>query len=173
MRTILSTLSFVFICSCFFACGDDEQQNSTNQNASNTLSSLINPNANSATPTTNANPSLNTLQDTWILAMINSEQKYEVNLVNNIPLLNLDSAKSSMTGHTGCNGLSSKLRVRGNKLVFDSLRVTSSQPCNDKGFEKKLVSSFKGGNTTYKIVNDTLHLSLGGAELIYRRIRRS
>ncbi len=173
MRTVLSITSFLFLCFCFIACGSEEQQNGTNQNASNTLSTLLNPNANSAAATTtSATPGLNTLQDIWVLAMINSEQKYEVNLVNNTPLLDLDSAKSRMTGYTGCNSLTGKLKVRGNKLVFDSLRLTSSQPCNDKGFEKKLVSSLKGGNTTYKIDNDTLHLSIGGAELIYRRIRR-
>lgn len=173
MRTVLSFLSFAVMCLCFIACSGDDQQNGTDQNAPNTLASLINPNANSvAAPTTSASSGSNTLQDTWILAMINSEQKYEVNLVNNIPMLDLDSAKSSMSGHTGCNSLSGKLKVRGNKLVFDSLRVTSNQPCKDKGFEKKLVSSLRSGNTTYRITNDSLHLSIGGAELIYRRIRR-
>ena len=173
MRTVLSILSFAFVCICFIACSGDDQQNGTDQNAPNTLASLINPNPNSAaSTTTSAIPVLNTLQDTWILAMVNSEQKYEVNLVNNIPVLDIDSAKSSMSGHTGCNSMSGKLKVRGNKLVFDSLRLTSDQPCTDKGFEKKLISSFKSGNTTYKITNDTLHLSLGGAELVYRRIRR-
>lgn len=173
MRTVLSIVSFSFIFFCFIACNGDEQQNGTDQNAPNTLESLINPNANSASASTTAtSASSNSLQDIWVLAMINSEQKYDVNFVNNTPVLDLDSAKHSLSGHTGCNSIAGKLKVQGNKLLFDSVRLTSRQPCNDKGFEKKLVSSLKGGNTTYKIANDTLYLNLTGAQLIYRRIRR-
>lgn len=174
MKTILPGLFFVFICFCFTACGGDDQQTGTDQTAPNTLTSLLNPDANSASAvtTTTSTQSSNSLQDIWVLAMVNSEQKYEVNLVNNTPVLNLDSAKGNLSGHTGCNGLSGKLKVRGNKLLFENVELTSKQPCNDKGFEKKLISSFKGGTTTYKIANDSLFLSLGGAELIYRRIRR-
>jgi heat shock protein HslJ len=173
MRTILLILSVSFTSFYFIACNGDEQQNGTDQNAPNTLESLLNPSANSATaPATAVSAGSNSLQDIWVLAMINSEQKYDVNFVNNTPVLDLDSAKRSMSGHTGCNSISGKLKVQGNKLLFDSVRLTSSQPCNDKGFEKKLVSGLKGGNTTYKIANDTLYLSLTGAQLIYRRIRR-
>ena len=172
MRTVLPILSLAFTCFCFMACSGDDQSNGTDQNAPNTLESLLNPNASTATPTPAMSQSSNSLQDIWVLAMVNSEQKYDVNLVNNTPLLEFDSTKRSVSGHTGCNSLSGKLRIQGNKLLFDSLRLTSNQPCNDKGFEKKLVSSLKSGNTTYKIVNDTLRLSLGGAELLYRRIRR-
>ena len=172
MRTVLSILSFTFICFSIIGCSGDDQQNGTDQNAPNTLESLLNPNASSTATTPGTTQASNKLDDIWVLAMVNSEQKYEVNLVNNTPVLDIDSAKNTMSGHTGCNSLSGKLKVHGNRLVFDSLRMTSTQPCKDKGFEKKLVSSLKSGNTTYRIVNDTLHLSLGGAELIYRRIRR-
>ena len=172
MRTVLTILSFVFICFCFIACSGDDQQNGTDQNAPNTLESLLNPNAGSTTSTPGTTQGSNSLQDIWVLAMINSEQKYDVNLVNNTPTLQIDTAKNTLSGHTGCNSLESKLRIQGNKLLFDSLRVTSNQSCKDKAFEKKMVSSFRSGNTTYKIVNDSLRLNLGGAELIYRRIRR-
>jgi heat shock protein HslJ len=80
--------------------------------------------------------------------------------------------KNTITGHTGCNGLNGKLKVNGDKLLFDSL-VLTKQVCNDKGFEKKLVAGFKGGNTSYRILNDKLHLNVGpGSNLIFRRIRR-
>lgn len=172
MRTVISFTSFILICSCLIACGDD-QQNGTNQTGPNTLESLLNPNASATTATPGASPTSTSLNDIWVLAAINSQQKYDVNFVNNTPVLDLDSANKSMSGHTGCNSISGKLRVQGNKLIFDSVMVNSKQPCNDKGFEKKLLSSFKGGNTTYKVANDTLHLSVGGAEFMYRRIRRA
>jgi len=172
MRTALLILSVASLSICFIACKGDENQNGTDQNAPNTLASLINPNANSATATSTTTGSAS-INDIWVLAAINSKEKYDVNFVNNTPVIDLDSAKKSMSGHTGCNSLSSKLKMAGNKLIFDNLKLTSSQPCNDKGFEKKLMSSFKSGNTTYKISNDSLYLNVGaGAEFIYRRIRR-
>jgi len=172
MRTALSILSIVLTSFYFVACGDDEQ-NGTDQNAPNTLESLINPNANSATnPTTAAKVSSGSLQDLWVLSRINSKQNYNVNLASNVPTLELDTAKNSLSGHTGCNSLSGKLKIRGNKLLSDDVKLTSNQPCTDTGFEKKLISSFKSGNTTYKLVSDTLYLNVGGAEFVYRRISR-
>jgi heat shock protein HslJ len=172
MRTVLSILSFIILCFYFVACAGDDQQNGTNQNAPNSLESLLNPNAGATTSTPATTQSSPSLYDIWVLAGVNSQQKYEVNLVSNTPVLELDSAKKIMSGHTGCNSMSGKLRVEGNKLIFENVMLTSKQGCNDKGFEKKLISSFKSGNTTYKVANDTLFLSLGGAEAMYRRIRR-
>ena len=173
MKAILSTSVFVLICFCFVACGDDEQ-NGTDQNAPNTLESLLNPNANSATATSSATPAGSmSLNDIWVLDSIHSNVKYNVNLVNNTPMLVLDTAKGTVTGHTGCNSIDGKLKVSGNKLLIDSLKLTSAQPCDDKGFEKKLLSSLRSRNTTFSISNDKLFLNVGpGADFIYRRIRR-
>ena len=172
MRTILSILLAGFMSLFIVACKGDDQQNGTDQNAPNTLESLLNPGANSATVASTATASTS-LHDIWVLDSINSNVKYDVNLVNNTPVLDLDTAKHNLSGHTGCNSLTGKLKVRGNKLLCDSVQLTSRQPCNDKGFEKKLLSSLRAGNTTYKIANDKLYLNVGGgAEFIYRRIRR-
>jgi heat shock protein HslJ len=173
MRTILSTLIFVFGSFYFVACSSDEQ-NGTDQNAPNTLESLINQNANSATsPSTATKISSGSLQDTWVLARIGGTVNYEVNLANNIPILTLDTVANTMSGHTGCNSIDGKLNIKGNKILSTDLKLTSNQPCSDKGFEKKMVSSFKSGNTTYKLANDTLYLNVGGGtEFVYRRISR-
>ena len=173
MRTALLILSVAFLSIYLIACKGDENQNGTDQNAPNTLESLINPNANSATPASTATkvPS-GSLQDIWVLHRISSDVQYGVNLVNNTPVLELDTVKNSMSGHTGCNSMSGKLRIRGNKLLFDNVKLTSDQPCSDKGFEKKLLSSLRNG-ILYKLTNDTLYLNAGGgAEFVYRRIGR-
>jgi heat shock protein HslJ len=176
MRTVLSILSFVII-SFFVACNGDDQQNGTDQNAPNTLESLLNPNANSATPSTSTNAMTSGskgVNDIWVLAGVNSKEKYEVNLVNNTPMLTVDSIKSNITGHTGCNSIEGKIKIQGDKLVFNNVKLTSNQPCSDKGFEKKLLSSLKSGPLSYKIANDTMSLNVGGgAEFLFRRIRRN
>ena len=176
MRDLLQPLLISLSILVFIACNNDEQQTATDPNAPNTLESLLNPNINNAN-TTNTSPvvvngSMN-LNDIWVLGKINSKEKYNVNLENNTPILTLDTIKNTMSGHTGCNSIGSKLKVQGNKLVFDDLQLTSNQPCADKGFEKKLLSMLRTGNTTFKILNDSLYLNPGSAtEFIYRRIRR-
>jgi len=176
MRTFLSILIFTAI--SFVACNGDDQQNGTDQNSPNTLESLLNPNANSATPATSTNAmttsGTKSVNDIWVLAGVNSKEKYEVNLVNNTPMLTVDSIKSNITGHTGCNSIEGKIKIQGDKLVFNNVKLTSNQPCNDKGFEKKLLSSLKSGPLSYKIANDTMSLNVGGgAEFLFRRIRRN
>ena len=167
MITPKSILSLIIVCTCIVACKSaDKETQVTDPNSTNTLESLI-------TPGISTPDSSGSLHDIWVLDSINSKEKYNVNLVNNTPVLDIDTTKNRVSGHTGCNSLSSKLKVRSNKLVFDSLLLTSNQPCSDKGFERKLLSSLRSGNTTYKIVSDKLYLNVGGgSEFIYRRIRR-
>lgn len=160
-------LPLIIVCSCIVACKSaDKEKQATDPNPTNTLESLI-------TPDVSTQTSSGSLQDIWVLDSIISKEKYDVNLVNNTPVLDLDTVKNSLSGHTGCNSLSSKLKVQGNKLLFDSVQLTSNQPCSDKGFERKLLSILRSGNTTYKIVDDKLYVNVGaGSEFIYRRIRR-
>lgn len=176
MKAIVSILFFSGSL-YFVSCSSDEQKNGTDQNAPNTLESLINPNANTSNPSatiSSVSQGSTSVQDIWVLAGINSKEKYDVNLVNNTPMLDLDSAKSSLSGHTGCNSLSGKVKIKGNTLLFDSVHLTSNQPCKDNRFEKKLLSSLKSGSTSYKIVNDTLSMNVGGGTNFYfRRIRRN
>jgi len=175
MSKVLFILPVIFISICFISCKGNDDENSTDATAPNTLESLLNPNANSATPASSATPApgSKSVNDIWVLAGVNSKEKYDVNLVNNTPMMTLDSAKNSVTGHTGCNSLEGKLKVQPDKLQFNDVKLTSNQPCQDKGFEKKLLSSFKRGPLAYKIVNDTMSLNAGSTEFLFRRIRRN
>ena len=84
----------------------------------------------------------------------------------------LTLTKKTISGHTGCNGINGKVKVEGEKLIFDGLVVTD-QTCKNKDFERKLVNGFKSGRTTYKILNGNLHLNVGsGTTLTLRKIRR-
>lgn len=146
--------------------GDEEQQagqNPTSTNAAETpLTVPSNP-----TQTTSGN-----LQDIWVLDSINNKTPDSNQFTRGTPYFDLNLDKKTITGHTGCNGLNGKLKVEGEKIKFDSL-VIAKAVCSDKGFEKKLLSGFRSGNTTYKIINDKLYLNVGaGSDLIFRRIRR-
>lgn len=158
----------ILICVSVAACNQsgDEQQAGQNPTSTNTAESpLIVP----GNPTQTTSGSL---QDIWVLDSINNKAPDSNQFSRGTPYFDLNLDKKTITGHTGCNGLNGKLKVEGEKIKFDSL-VVAKQVCSDKGFEKKLLSGFRSGNTTYKIMNDKLHLNVGeGSEFIFRRIRR-
>lgn len=170
MSFILKLSTFVLACSFVIACNQsDENETGSNQNATsseNAITPLIVPDA---TQTTAATP---TIYEIWVLDSINNKVPDSNFFSHGSPYLDFNLEKKTLTGHTGCNGITGKLDVKGEKLIFDSLVVTS-QTCKNKDFEKKFVNGFKSGKTTYKLLNNNLHLNIGsGTNLIFRKIRR-
>ena len=170
MRFILRLSTFVFVCFFVMACNQSgENEAGSNQNAINTNTStapLIVPDPGQTTSTTQ------TIYDMWVLDSINNKVPDSNFFSYGTPYFDFKPDKRTISGHTGCNGINGKLKVQGEKLIFDSLVVTN-QLCKNKDFEKKLVNGFKSGRTTYKILNGNLHLNVGsGTNLILRKIRR-
>ena len=170
MRFILKLSTFVFVCFFVIACNQSEENEAgSNQNAINTNPStapLIVPDPAQTIPVTQ------TIYDIWVLDSINNKVPDSNFFSYGTPYFDFNLDKKTISGHTGCNGINGKLKVQGEKLVFDGLVVTN-QPCKNKDFEKKLVNGFKSGRTIYKIVNGNLHLNVGaGTNLIFRKIRR-
>ena len=170
MSFILKLSTFVLVCFFVTACNQSgENEAGSDQNAISTNTSiapLIVPD-----PGQTASPT-QTIYDIWVLESINNKVPDSNFFSYGTPYFDFNLDKKTISGHTGCNGINGKLKVQGEKLIFDSLVVTS-QPCKNKDFEKKLVNGFKSGRTTYKIINGNLHLNVGpGTNLIFRKIRR-
>jgi len=169
--SVISKLStFVFTCLFVMACNQSgENEAGSNQNAINTntgASPLIVPDPAQTTPVAQ------TIYDIWVLDSINNKVPDSNFFSYGTPYFDFNLDKKTISGHTGCNGINGKIKVQGEKLLFDSLVVTN-QACKNKDFDKKLVNGFKSGRTTYKIVNGNLHLNVGsGMTLIFRKIRR-
>ena len=170
MRFILKLSTFLFVCFFVIACN----QSGNNEAGSN--QNVINTNT-SAAPLIVPDPAqtisiTQTIYDMWVLDSINKKVPDADFFSYGTPYFDFNLDKKTVSGHTGCNGINGKLKVQGEKLIFDSL-VLTNQPCKNKDFEKKLVNGFKSGRTTYKIVNGNLHLNVGaGTNLILRKIRR-
>ena len=160
-------LSAFALVSCFvIACGQGDKEASSDQNAINSNTALV---PTDAAQTTAATP---TIYDIWVLDSINKKVPDSNFFSHGTPYFDFNEEKKTVNGHTGCNGLTGKLNVQGEKLIFDSLVVTN-QTCKSKDFEKKLVNGFKSGKMTYKLLNGNLHLNVGsGTTIILRRIRR-
>ena len=171
MSFSLKLSTIVFVCSFVIACNQSgENEAGSNQNAI-TTGTAIPP---SVVPTDPAQPTsvTQTIYDIWVLDSINNKVPDSDFFSYGTPYFDFNLDKKTISGHTGCNGINGRLKVQGEKLIFDSLVITT-QVCKSKDFEKKLINGFKSGKTTYKILNGNLHLNVGsGTNLIFRKIRR-
>jgi heat shock protein HslJ len=171
MYSIIKILTALSICFLVVACASDDKEKQA-QPTTNTVENPLlvpNPTPSNATPTTTGPQ---TIYATWVVDSVNNKL-IDSNYYSNqgLPYFNFDREKKSLSGHTGCGGINAKLKVQGDKLVFDNV-VAQSQDCKTKDFEKKLVAGFKSGKTTYKIAsNGYLHLNIGsGLILTLRKI---
>ena len=172
MYSIIRSLPALLICFFVFACSSDEKEKQAQQptaTSTNTVDAPLFPTNPAPTSTTPAGPQ--TIYATWVVDSVNNKLIDSTHYSNlGTPYFAFDLEKKSMSGHTGCGSINANLKVQGDRLIFNNL-VTTSQDCKTKDFEKKLVSGFKSGKTTYKIVNGYLHLNLGGGtNLILRKI---
>ena len=170
MSFILKLSTFLLVCFFVIACNQSgENEAGSNQNAISTNTSTVPLIVPEPTQTTSATQ---TIHDIWVLDSINNKVPDSNFFSYGSPYFDFNLDKKTISGHTGCNGINGKLKVQGEKLIFDSL-VLTNQLCKNKDFEKKLVNGFKSGRTTYKILNGNLHLNVGsGTNLILRKIRR-
>ena len=170
MSFILKLSTFVLVCSFVIACNQSgENEADSNQNAINTTA--IPPSVVPTDPAQTTSTS-QTIYDIWVLDSINNKAPDSNFFSYGTPYFDFNLDKKTISGHTGCNGINGKVKVEGEKLIFDGLVVTD-QTCKNKDFERKLVNGFKSGRTTYKILNGNLHLNVGsGTTLTLRKIRR-
>jgi len=167
----LKSSTFVLVCFFVIACNQaNENETGSNQNAISTNTAI--PPQVTPTDAAQTTATIPTIHDIWVLDSINNKVPDSNFFSHGSPYFDFNLDKKTMSGHTGCNGINGKLKVQGEKLIFDSLVVTT-QTCKNKDFEKKLVNGFKSGRTTYRLLNGNLHLNVGsGTTLILRKIRR-
>jgi len=170
MFCIKKIASFVIIISfCFISCDQSGDKENTTANApSNTAETPV------IVPDNSVTADATTVYNIWVLDSINGKAPDSNYFAHGTPYFDFNLEKNTVNGHTGCNGLTGKLKVQDQRLIFDSLVITS-QVCNGKGkeFEKKLLAGFRSGKTTYKIQNEMLYLNVGsGSNFTFRKIRR-
>lgn len=171
MNSILRLSTFVTICFFVIACnsGEDEGGSNTATNTNTADNPLLAPLP--PATATSATTASQTIYAVWVLDSVNNK------LIDSTyfsgkgkPYFDFNLEKKSLTGFTGCSGINGKLRLQGERLIFDSLVVTK-QDCTIKDFEKKIVTGFKSGKTTYKITDGNLHLSIDrNTNLVLRKI---
>jgi len=170
MRSILKFSTFVLICFFVIACNSGENEAGSN-NATST-NTADNPLLAPLPPTTTSSTSATqTIYAVWVLDSVNNKMIDSTYFSGRgKPYFDFNLEKKSLAGFTGCSGINAKVKMQGEKLIFDSL-VLTKQDCKVKDFEKKIVTGFKSGKTTYKIINGNLHLSIDrSTNLILRKI---
>ena len=171
MFCFIKLLFIITISVAFISCGQSGDKGTANTATSPTTNATDNPLIIPGDPATAA---ATTIYDLWVLDSINGNAPDSNYFKSGSPYFDFNSEKNTIGGFTGCNGINGKLSLQGQRLKFDSL-VVSAQPCSGKAkeFERTLLAGFRSGNTTYKILNDRLHLNVGpGSNYIFRKIRR-
>jgi heat shock protein HslJ len=150
---------------CFLSCQSGDDTNSSTNAPTGTDISPITPADNPTTTTT--------IQDIWVIDSINKKAPDSNYFSHGTPYFDFNLEKNTVNGHTGCNGVTGKVKTEGERLIFDSLVITN-QTCKDKSFENKLLKGFRSGKTTYQIQNEKLYLKVDpNNEYIFRKIRRT
>src|SRR5258705_5949745 len=150
MFSVKGFLPVILVCTYTAACNQAENKDQQTATGTNTAESSL--------TITNTAASSTNLQDIWVLDSINHKAPDSNYFAHGTPVFDLNPEKKTVSGHTGCNGLNGRLKVEGEKLIFDSL-VVAKEICKDKGFEKKLLKAFSSG-VSYKISNDKLYMNI-------------
>jgi heat shock protein HslJ len=168
MKIAASILIFTASLS-FIACGGPDENSTANSPTTNEIP-LIVPDNTAPVPSIDT---ITTIYNTWVLDSMNGKLPDSGYFAHGSPYIDFNVDNKAISGFIGCNGINGKFKVNGQRLTFDSITVTT-QECRGKGkeFERKLLTGFRSGKTTYNIQNGNLHLNAGsGSNFIFRKIR--
>ena len=100
----------------------------------------------------------NLLNNKWLLEkigniMLKSEE------YNRIPVIQFDLAKGTVTGNDGCNSISGKMEVQGNRIKFSKL-LSTKMACSKKSENKIFSEQISNKLVDYYFKADKLYLYL-------------
>ena len=101
------------------------------------------------------------LYQTWVLEYIDNEQQFALNYTKGIPYFKIDLIKNKITGFDGSNSLSSKIEVKGNRILFGRLTNTSYNSLQSAALINQFISNhlvdyfFREDKLVFQLANDT------------------
>ena len=101
------------------------------------------------------------VHQTWVLEYIDNEQQFALNYTKGIPYFKIDLIKNKITGFDGSNSLSSKIEVKGNRILFGRLTNTSVNSLQSAALINQFVSNhlvdyfFREDKLVFQLANDT------------------
>jgi heat shock protein HslJ len=163
----------IIICSITCSCNQAKQEEKTNTpdpSISNLLTPTLDTNLNNTPPVVATAASTN-LFDIWVLDSIDNKPMNPGDYTGGTPYVEFSNDKGKFNAHSGCNSIKGVAVVKENNLKIENLEI-SKNSCKNKALESSFIKAIADKKASYKIENDKLYLTAGGAVHIFRRIRR-
>jgi len=110
------------------------------------------------------------VSDNWVLEQINGTAVSASSFSKGLPLFNINLSNKTLTGHDGCNNISSAVEVLGSKMRFSAITSTR-MACKNDLFSTLLARQFSEKIVDYFIRDGKLVFYLGDDSMI--RFRRA
>ncbi len=101
------------------------------------------------------------LHQTWVLDYIDNEPQFAINYTKGIPYFKINLIRNKITGFDGSNTLSSKIEVKGNRILFGRLTNTSDNSLQSAALINQFISNhlvdyfFRDNKLVFQLANDT------------------
>ena len=104
----------------------------------------------------------------WQLLYVNGNKVTKEQAGKEIPQLAFNTTDNTLTGSTGCNRITGKIRVNSYLVEFDNLAATRMF-CNNAIYETPLLQLLRG-SLSYTLENEELIFTKEGKQvLVFRR----
>jgi hypothetical protein len=110
------------------------------------------------------------LNDIWVLTLFGDRQLETQDFRKGLPVLEFHLNDNRVVGSTGCNQISGKVRMRGNKITIGQL-ATTRMACPNMAFEQEFLSAITNKSFQYSI--DAGRLMLTGDNGMVMELRKA
>ncbi len=108
------------------------------------------------------------LNDIWILKKIDSDP-IDIPDSRKYPRLEVDLSGKTITGYGGCNKFHGRAELVNNNLVTGNIISTRMACIDTQEIENRFLETLSGKTLEFSIIEDTMKMTDGETELIFRR----
>ena len=110
------------------------------------------------------------LNDIWKMEEMTGIELKKEELMKGMPTFDFNIKEMKFSGHAGCNNLTGKIDVKGNKISFGNIAATM-MACPDMQVERAVIDALNKKVFTYKIENIELTLeNESGVKMVFKKI---
>lgn len=109
------------------------------------------------------------LNDIWVMESISGMELKKEELMKGLPTFEFNLKEMRFNGHAGCNNLSSRIELKGNKIKFGNIAATM-MACPDMKVERKVIDAINMKSFNYKIENMKLTLENESTKMIFKKV---
>jgi heat shock protein HslJ/uncharacterized membrane protein len=109
------------------------------------------------------------LNDIWVMEEMTGIELRKENLMKGFPTFEFNLKEMRISGHAGCNNLTGKIELKGNKIIFGNFAATM-MACPDMQVERAVVDALNNKTFNYKIESLKLTLENGSIKIVFKKV---